>query len=343
MKRLSTILLYFTILFLVLWQLPWCYNFFTSKSEKAPFTLYSTIIGDFVQMIPEEGKGIIRQDLAGNKYTEAEFDSILPLFYAHQLMSDERFPDSIHGVEVTPKLVQMHNFTFRSSPSDINAPRIGLYPLLESMSGRVDLEMPDDVFRITEKSVQFIKIASNCIDQEKSSLYTDAMYKKGFSFPALEIAGNPTTRKDYDEGYVILDAKHQLFHLKQVKGRPFVRSVKLPQSLKFKQLYLTEFNNRKTLAFMVDNKNELYVLENKTYNVIKTGIPLFNPQTDDLMILGDLFNWTVKVSADATENYFALDAKDYSLLKSYQQKNQSHSVRGLSFTSSFEKYIGINF
>ena len=45
MKRFSTILLYVTIAFLLLWQLPWCYNFFVVKPEKTPFTLYSFVIG----------------------------------------------------------------------------------------------------------------------------------------------------------------------------------------------------------------------------------------------------------------------------------------------------------
>ena len=50
MRRFSTILLYVTIAFLLLWQLPWCYNFFVVKPEKTPFTLYSFVIGDFAQM-----------------------------------------------------------------------------------------------------------------------------------------------------------------------------------------------------------------------------------------------------------------------------------------------------
>ena len=44
MRRSSTILLYVTIAFLLLWQLPWCYNFFVVKPEKTPFTLYSFVI-----------------------------------------------------------------------------------------------------------------------------------------------------------------------------------------------------------------------------------------------------------------------------------------------------------
>lgn len=51
------------------------------------------------------------------------------------------------------------------------------------------------------------------------------MTKKNFRFPAIEIVGNPTVKKEYDEGYLLLDADRRLFHLKQVKGRPYVRAI----------------------------------------------------------------------------------------------------------------------
>lgn len=339
MKRFSILLLLFTIAFLLLWQLPWCYNFFAAKSEKTPFTLYSFVIDDFALMGQEEGKGMVRRDLSGRTYTQDQFDSILPMFYVRQLMADERFPDTINGVAVTPRIVQTENFTFRSNPSDVNAVRIGLYPLLESMSGRVDLTMPDDVFRITKQGIEFIDMSSNETKQEKSSQFTEAMKKKGFRFPALEIAGNPTTKKEYDEGYLLLDADRRLFHLKQVKGRPFVRAIELPEGLQLNHLYLTEFRNKKTLGFMTDVNQAFYVLNNRTYEVVKVGIPAFNPETDGLSIIGNMFDWTIRVTTLHTDNYYAVNADDYSLIKSLENTSSSHSMPGLTFTSYKDKQI----
>lgn len=338
MKRFSTILLYVTIAFLLLWQIPWCYNFFAVKPAKTPFTLYSSVIGDFTMMGQEEGK-TIRRDLAGNIYSEAAFDSILPMFYFRQLMSDERFPDTINGIAVTPKIVQTENFNFRSVPSDINAPSIGLYPLMESMSGRVDLKMPDDVLRITAQGIEFIDMASNSVKTEKSLLFTEAMTKKGFRFPAREIAGNPTVKKEYDEGYLLLDTDYRLFHLKQVKGRPYVRAIALPEGLKIKHLYLTEFRNKKTLAFMTDTDNAFWVLKSRTYDIIKSGIPSFNPETDALTIIGNLFDWTVRVTTPTHDNYYALDAGNYSLIKKLENESDVYFMPGITFTSYSDKYV----
>ena len=68
------------------------------------------------------------------------------------------------------------------------------------MSGRVDLKMPDDVFRITSKGIDFIDMATNSVKADKSLQFTEAMTKKGFRFPATEIAGNPTVKKSMTKG-----------------------------------------------------------------------------------------------------------------------------------------------
>lgn len=341
MIRFSKILLGITILLLLIWQLPWCYRFFASKPQRSPFTMYSSVINDFAITQPAgDGKGLERTDLSGRRYTEAQFDSILPMFYYRQLLSDNRLPDSINGTAINPRIIQTENFNYRHSPEDINAPSIGLYPLLESMSGRVDLQMPDDVFRITGTGIEFIDIETNSLKGAKSKLFTEAMSKKGFRFPATRISGNPTTRKEYDEGYIMLDAEHRLFHLKQVKGKPYVRHIELPEGLNPKYIFITEFRNKKTLGFLTDNGNHFYVLENKTYDVKKVDIPSFNPETDALVILGNMFDWTVRVASTDADKYYAVDANDYSQIKSttYESNYKELPVQ-LTFTDYTDKYV----
>jgi hypothetical protein len=339
MIRFSKIFFYITIALLLLWQLPWCYAFFAAKPSKVPFTLYSSISGDFISMGQVEGKGMVRRNRSGQVYTQEQTDSLLPFFYVRQLVSDERFPDTIMGVAVTPRKVQQTNFSFRSNASDINAAKVALYPLLESMSGRVDLEMPGDVFRMTSKRIEFVRMKTNDVDKAKSSLFTEALLKKGFRFPVRRIAGNPTVRKDYDEGYLMLDSDGKLFHLKQVKGRPYVRAIALPEGLNIKYLFITEFSNRKTLGFLTDTENRFYVLNNKSYEVVKTGISSYNPATDGITIFGNLIDWTVCVSTAETVDYYALDANDYSLINSFSLKDEVADIRGLHFTSSDDKFV----
>ncbi len=72
MKRFSQIFLYITIALLIIWQLPWCYSFFAAKPSKVPFSMYSCVLGDFLSMGNEDGKGVVRRDQSGNVYTGAD-------------------------------------------------------------------------------------------------------------------------------------------------------------------------------------------------------------------------------------------------------------------------------
>lgn len=339
MIRISKLFILITLLLLGCWLLPWCVAFLSTDQQSVPFALYSTRLNDFLKMDYDEEKGIIREDTKGNHYTQEQTDSLLPCFYVRQLMADQRFPDSIQGMPVTPRNIQLTNFNFRANAYDLNAPVIGLYPLLESMSGRVDLVMPDDVFRITGQRIEFVVMETNTIDETKSQVFTQALLKKKFVFPARLIAGNPNARKEYDQGYLLLDAEGKLFHLKQLRGRPYVRAVSLPEGLEVEHLFVTEFNDRKTLGYLVDASHHFYVLETKGYRICKTGIPSYNPVTDDCMIIGNRFNWTMRVSNENADNYYALDANDYRLLQTLENPVQRAPFSILSFTSMYDKFV----
>lgn len=338
MLRLSKWIFWGLVALIALWQLPWCYNFLTAKSYSTPFTLYSSVADDFAILARGEDKQMCYTDRSGRNYTEEQFDSILPTFYYRQLVTDDRFPDSICGVAVTPRLIQQNNFTIRFNPSDVNKAQIGLQQLLESMSGRVDLELPDDVFRVTDQGIEFVKMATNSLDEEKSDRFTEMMLRKGFRFPAHHLSGNPTDRKEYDEGYVLLDADRRLFHLKQTKGRPYVRAIELPEEMTAERLYITEFPSRRTLCFVVDADGGFWVVE-RDYRVVKTGIPSFTPERESMLIFGNLFDWTVKISDSRAERYYALDGNDYHLIDTMSHPLPQRGIRGLKFTSSKDKFV----
>ena len=132
--------------------------------------MYSSVLGDFVITQLDENKQLHRYDTKGNTYTQQQVDSLLPSLYVRQLTADERFPDTICGKAVSPKDIQLTNFTFKSVPSAINASQTGLYFLMESMSKRVDLKMPEDAFRFTDKGIEFIRMETNCIDEAKRQI-----------------------------------------------------------------------------------------------------------------------------------------------------------------------------
>jgi hypothetical protein len=73
--------------------------------------------------------------------------------------------------------------------------------------------------------------------------------------------------------------------------------------------------------------------------LVKSALPGFDPAKDELTIFGNMFDWTVKLSTDKDDYYYALDATDYSLIKEHAYKDMRRSVPGLSFTSPDDKFV----
>lgn len=340
MLRISKIILYAFVAVLLLWELPWLYAFLSSKAANRPTVIYSHVLRDFVITRLDELTGtMVRTDAAGHTYTRKQVDSLLPTVYFRQLANDSRFPDSIAGCAVSPRMLQQNNFTFRSSPDNLNRPTLGLYYLFESNSGRVELEMPKDVFRITRSGIEFVTAETNTVDTEKSRRFTAKMREKGFVFPARFVAGNPTPRKDYDEGCMLIDSEGRLFHLKQIMGQPYVRLVQLPDSVEPQTAFVTEYPGRRTLALIADARNQLYAIGSGNYSLTRVGIPSWNPRTESLTIIGNLFDWTIHVFSEHRNDYYAVSADNLELLKTMALPVEDQTYWGLHFKSSTDKYV----
>ncbi len=339
MTKFSRFFFWFVIIVLAAWQLPWAVSFFSYRPEDAPFVLYSNVIGDFAMITRHEGEPARYADRKGNVYAVREFDSILPCFYARQLYSQDRFPDSICGRPSDVHEVIRNNFVFRSVPSDINREIPGIYFLMESMSGRVDLEMPDDAFRLTSSSIEFIDMDENRINEGKSRLFTDMMLSKGFVFPALCVSGNPTVMKEYDQGYILVDSANRLYHMKMMRGRPYFRHIDIPSDIVPQHVFINEFASRSTLAMFTDTENGFYVVSMPGYEIRKVNIPAFDPEKDRMMIIGNMDDWTICIESDGSVHYYAVSARDFSLLSEMEYPMQKNCIHGLRFTSADDKYV----
>jgi hypothetical protein len=219
-------------------------------------------------------------------------------------------------------------------PTDMVTPEPGVYPLLEAESGRANLEMPDDFFRITWR-VEFIDARSNKIMEEKSRLYSAALYNKGFAFPARKISGIPTTRKSCDEGYLVIDSKDQLFHFKMIKGNPFVKKVVLPDGLKFKHILCVDFKDKKYYAYLYDTEGDIYILTQDDYELIKFPVGNFHPESEELKINGDLFNYHVIITGEGFIRVVILD-KEFLKVKEY---NETWLVRAETKTGKLFSFL----
>lgn len=312
MKTIGNIFLYIVAALLLAWLFPWLYGLCTAKPYSTPFTLYSCVLDDFASLEVTDKGELDYFDTKGNHYTDAQFDSIQPMFYYRQLVSEGRMPDTLRGRAVDLDEVRLNNFNARLTPGDINRTMPNVYMILESKPERVDLDDAVELFRPTDDGLVFIDMRTNETNQSKSEAFTNAMKQQGFEFPIALLNGNPTAQKEYDEGYVMADHAGTLFHVKQVQGKPFVRRIDTPQGVRFSNILITEFPNRKTLAYLSDESDRLYILRSD-YVVTETDVR-YNPHAEGLMVVGDLFFYTIRISSEDAERYYALDADSFELV-----------------------------
>lgn len=291
------------------WLLPALYELVSPRTDKTPFVVYSCLDSTFIKM--EVGNQQVHYiDFRSKEWTKSEADSLLPLFAFRQLVAEGRLPDSLYGVALTPKLIQQNSFHFKTSPKQLNKPAVGLYTMLESASGRVDLTLPPDVFRLTKEGLEFVDCETNTVNKAKSLSFSRELTKHGFTFPVQLIWGNGTTRKDYDNGFLLTDSNNRLFQLKMVKGAPWVREIETDNSCGWKQVFTIEPANRQLIGMAVSNENQLFVI-NKDGKTQLVGIDEYDPQSMQITITGDLFHWTITEYTATDSRYYAVDAKTF--------------------------------
>ncbi len=323
MKKISRYILVFITILASAVVLPKLYWLAFEKPIRAPFVMYSCVDHDF--MIQRHNKGLIRMDNKGNQYTRDEFELKLPLFFVRQLLISGIMPDTINGIAMDVHDINKARSFYRFRPKSMNAPDPGLYPLFESESGRASLELPVDYFRINRR-MEFINAKKNEIDEEKSRMFTAVLQKRGFDFPAKMIAGIPTTRKSCDEGYIVIDEKDQLFHIKMVEARPYVKKVDVPENIKFKHIECVDFKNKKYYSYLISTDNNIYILTQDEYELIKFPIEGFNAEREELRIYGNLFYYTI---ISKGENFIKITVLDdeYNKIDEYNETWTKRSER----------------
>lgn len=292
-----------------MWAIPALVNKATYNSDQYPFVYYSTILKD-IGLIDYKNKKFPMEDLKGNKYNTAQFDSLMPMLNYRQLMTDGKLPDSINGQKITPQLLRSKSVVYKYKPSDINTPVNGLYILLETMPKRVGLEIPNDVFRL-KNNIEFIDAQTNTLEVEKSRLFQQALDKEGFQYPAQWLIGNPNPRKPYDEGYFVLDANNQLFHMKMVNNRPYIKNTKIGEKIQASYFSMLEVADKRFYGFLFNKQGELFIIENDgaNYKTVKLDIDPIDMQKDEVILMGNMFDWTVSVVTPFAKKIYALDAE----------------------------------
>ena len=279
----SVIILLITTLVLA-WAVPVLVKKATMSGQNYPFVYYSSLLQDFA-IKKTVNRQVDYYDRKGNTYTREEYDSITPLLSYRQLTLAGTMPDSILGVEMDPRMLRVKSVMWRYTPSD---------------------------------KIEFIDKESNLVDEKKSQAFQSKMEEKGFAFPARGVWGNPVARKPYDEGYFVLDNSGELFHVKQVNGRPYVGNTKAGKSVDIAYFSIYEIADKSIYGFVISKSGEIYTLSTEGgYELTKLDIAPIDIHKHSVMMLGNMFYWMVNVTGPEGCTYNVLGV--YKKLKRHDE------------------------
>lgn len=345
MKTISKVFYYGIIIFLMAWMLPSLYNFFMARPLRSPSYMYSPVVKEFAHM--EFGNGKTKyMDGAGREYTQQQFDSILPVHYWHVLNSRNQAPDSLNGYALNRMSLAMGMANGGGRPEHLHSPSLGVKEIMDAKPYRLALQDPDQVFRFTEDEMQIISKRGNKLDTLKSRLFTEALNEAGVQWPIRRSSGNPTSRKSFDFGYILLDSNREVYHMVQYDGKPVVKKTSVTPDMNIKLLRIKEPMSKAYLGFLISEEGHLSMLK-ADYSVQPLGVTC-DLEVNSFWMMGNLLTWTFEVSDDKGYTLYAMDAHTYEILKTERHEYPAQAFKEyrkwlfpvmINFEHEKDKYI----
>lgn len=307
-SRGASLLLFTVAMCVVLPDLYWR----VSMPQRTFQTLfYSSVEDQFVIMRRYSDKVVGSSRPAGTVYTLEDGTTLnrrdaalaLPTHFADNLIKWNIFPESINGVHVSPHQAKYGSQFARFMPRDWNKPPHMLNIMLEANPHGAKLEMPEDIFRIRHngKGIEFIRPDDGSIDAEKSKLFTAALTDAGFIYPVKVHGGNPTTRKDYDGGYLFIDSEGGVFQLQMINGKPHCVRGKDKVKGNPRAVTVSEHRRKEMIGFIVADTSIYAVMQNDL-SLREIPVPDFDADASQFRLWADPLNkYIVSGSFDAPE------------------------------------------
>jgi len=313
MKKITSAILFIIAIFSLAWFLPWVYSVVSPSSSQDPFLYFSPITNQWIITQKDSTDKMAYFDEEGNVISQKKRDELLPQHYYRDLMARGTMPETIQGMAVDVPALRHAEMMFNIAPRDINKIYPKFYPIMESMPQSVDLEDPNTAFRANGK-IEFVNIKDNTINQRRSKLFTETFAARGFEYPVRWTNATISARKQYDEGYMLIDNKGFLYHMKQQAGRPYLAKIN-SGDIRFKYAFILENMNRTERGIAVSEDNDVYLLRHDgDYSLEYFDIGKVDLTKDRLMIWGNLFNRLIRVSSENGVRWYALDTKTNNLL-----------------------------
>lgn len=323
--------------------LPYYFKEFSKDSTLATYIFYSAKEKKFVYKQHLGNHNFKYKDSLDNILSKKEYEKALPFVFWKNLDIQGRLPIIINSNAYSKAQIkksrQSFKFTYKNLSENKN--QILLYPLFNANSKKGVISFPSLMFTL-DKGFRVYESEDNSINKKLSLEYTKILEDKKFSFPAKIIAGKTTNLKPLDEGYFILDKKNNLFHIKKYDDKLYVKNIFYNKKIKIKDIKISESKKREFYGVILDEKNRLYMLSYKNYELIPIKLKYYNALTMELEIYADVLNKIIRYK-DKNIVYASVYDTDFKLIDIFKAEiPQINSIYETIFSYIFPFYIKRN-
>lgn len=233
MKHLSTISMLILAVLVMALHLPKLYDRLAVNWVEKTHLFYSPTLKDFIYTESTAGydaqaaskaedhhADVAYKDARGRYYDRLEFERHLPFIYVRNMDRRGLLPLNIDGRQLDRDTIDAHRQVLELSVKNLpgHTPPQKFWPILNTDPAQAGLVFPDDRFRLTDDSMEFINADYNRVDEALTKTWTEALKAEGFQFPARQAAGNFTILKPFDDGIFIVDDQYAVFHLRRIQN-----------------------------------------------------------------------------------------------------------------------------
>lgn len=316
------------IIFLLAVWLPLAKDFLFDDRFGKTQLFYSPVIERFVYTeLLGAGHQFIYRDQDGGDYSREEFETLIPFIYYKNMELWGRLPLRLAGQTFDKASIAAERQVMELSPQELpgHAPRIQLFPLLESNPGRARLRFPEDILRPAER-LDVISSDANRLDPELTATFTQALADAGFRFPVEATFGRVSILKAFDAGYFLRDSAGALFHLRRVDGAPQVTAVPLPEGLAVRHIKVTENKRREVLGLLLSEDGRLLLMAEQDDTLTPLQLPDY--RADD-MALKILFNplYRTAIYSDRENIHAVVMDRNFEPIERYSRRMAMASPR----------------
>jgi len=290
---------------------------------------------------PPQKQFIYRESLGGHRfnymnedgtaYNRADFELQLPFLYYKNLERKKLLPVSIDRKSFDKETIKAgkQGLEIKSRHLDGHHQQIELYPLFNNNPEVAIMPFPEDVFRFTDKAMEFINADYNRIDTGLTDSFTAKLKKEGFVFPATVIGGKTTNLKPFDEGFFVRDSEGQVFHIKRVLDKPVIVKTPIDATLDIQDIVISENKRKEFYGTVITRQGDVYLISYDNYRLISLPVDTYKPDNMDFKFLINPMYKTAISSGFKTVYGTAMDS-DYKSLRSYELERHNttpHLVR----------------